>query len=236
MGTFWIPRRIILRLSKYQCACTLTFRTLAKSAKFVLVLREPVARAFSWYTHLMNHCVTHLKEFTAGHTTMPAEGRNTSNFCNEPHCRRLKCSTKAKYLKRGNEIASLATFSEFVGKNPTSLAVGHYTKWLKNWLKYFSRSQIMIINFEQLLANTPDIVHNITDFFELNLSYKASITLPHENSAKLDTVLDCASRASLQAMYAPHNQELYAYMAASFNEKPRSEPLFGNFMEKHDCE
>jgi hypothetical protein len=213
--------------------------TLVQSARFAVILRDPTVRSFSWYNHMMNHCVAHLRSVAADlakrNVTIPAEGWDTAKFCGERHCKGLQCIEKAKFLRKDNVVASLATFAEYVNSTHFPLQVGFYAQWLKHWLQYFERRQLLILNFEHLLNDTPAIVHSITRFFGLNLPLQPNITLPHDNGALMHTVLDCATREKLHAVYAPHVQELYDFLRVTAPDRSPYERDFGVFTEGHAC-
>jgi hypothetical protein len=212
---------------------------LAQSARFVVILREPTARSFSWYNHMMNHCVAHLRSVAADlaerNVTIPAEGWDTAKFCGERHCKKLQCNEKAKFLRKDNVVASLATFAEYVNSTHFPVQVGFYSQWLNHWLEYFERHQLLILNFEHLLNDTPAVVHSITRFFGLDQPLQPNTTLPHDNGAQVHTVLDCATREKLHAVYAPHVQELCDFLRVTAPDRSPYEREFGNFSEVHPC-
>ncbi|KAJ1384237.1 P-loop containing nucleoside triphosphate hydrolase protein, partial [Ochromonadaceae sp. CCMP2298] len=149
--------------------------------KFIVVLREPVARAYSWYNHLMRHCVNTIRDYTH-YKVPPRGGWDVQTMCDSNHCRSLQCAAKARYVEPGQEVDFLATFEEFVNSPAFPFETGLYMRHLEGWLQHFRRDQFFIVSFETLLAHTHDVVLRLSLFLQLSPwpSSKTSSVLPHD--------------------------------------------------------
>jgi hypothetical protein len=215
--------------------------------KFIVVLREPIARAYSWYNHLMRHCVNTIRDYT-NYKVPPRGGWDVQTMCDSNHCRSLGCAAKARYVEPGREVDFLATFKEFVDSPAFPFETGLYMHHLEGWLQHFRRDQFFIVSFETLLAHTHDVVLRLSLFLQLSPwpSSKTSSVLPHDNAALVETTLDCATRDVLRDRYTTSVQHLYAFMgvetqgegahtsanSSNFSKaSPPSEPRFPAFSQ-----
>ena len=213
-------------------------RELRPKLRFILVLREPVAREFSWYNHNARFCSRSIHDYIKARPEMAVEvkgGRaqwNVTELCGERHCK-PSCLTHASRAVLGKEVEALATFGESLAANETENVVGTYSVHLKRWLNYFDRSQFFIANYDTLLTNTTDTVERMTSFlglppFPQEAYANDSIKMIHVNKAGVKTTLDCVSQSALHEYYEPYNQELYELLEST--RRPDSfEPAFPKF-------
>ena len=123
-----------------------------KEKRLILILREPVAREFSLYQHLLRECMVGMHEVIGSKET-PKQGwddRFVNEICSRRegnHCQKLQCKKRAKHVKANNLQAGLATFSEYYNSPGLVRGMSFYAVHIKEFLKYFSRSQILILNF-----------------------------------------------------------------------------------------
>lgn len=198
--------------------------------RLIVVLRDPVAREFSFYKHLMGHCIayidTHIVEYDR-----PPDGWTRADFISSRHCNRLQVSNsdRLRFVSMINITASLPTFREYFTGGNIRLNNSIYVNHLRNYLSYFSRKQILILGFEYLLGNTEDAAVAIQSFLQISKFWPEAelAELPHENSGGVDVQLDCLSRNELQAFYAQHNLALYQLLVMPG--APPEEPPFAPF-------
>lgn len=193
--------------------------------KLVVILREPVAREFSLYEHVMRSCLIGMRQ-AIGRKEVPKEGWDVDHICGERHCSHLRCKEKAKFVRTGDLKKGLATFSEYIG-DPPNPGKSFYSTYLKGFLKYFNRNQIMVINFERLIYNTSDVTRRLCRFMGLSEFWERNVSLPHENAAKVVVDLDCATRDALAKLYDGPNEDLYSLMSEIG--APLQQPQFKRF-------
>ena len=203
--------------------------------KFILIVREPVSREFSWYNHRVRLCTNAIHEelrrqWKRGSDDIAAQ---TSKLCADKHCKYLKCQENAHDVLLKKEKITLANFTEYYQTGGLVPSKSQYMTHLNHWLKYFPRNQFFIINLSTLLTNTSDTVHRLTQFlgippFPASKMANGTIVLPHENSARVFTTFDCAVRSELYPFYEQENNDLLEFMkSASFNST--FEPPFPSF-------
>lgn len=222
--------------------------------KFIVVLRDPVYRSYSWYNHQVKHCVAHMNRFmsTATNSRVMAKGGEKGTkgrgewdiaaLCGDVHCDALQCNTKAKHATVGHEVDSLATFAEYYAAGELDVSLGYFALQLQQWLKYVSRSQMFILNLSTLLGNTTSTLAAMTQFLGLRSSFPAGTAFPHDNTATVVTEFPCDIRTELYAQLDPHTAELMHFMAQGAEEdemsgveekdrRPPMEPHFPPFLE-----
>ena len=175
--------------------------------RFVAVLREPVARDLSAYNH-QNRLAT------SWCAACPPGGRN-GTYEAYANCR---LETKRK-CEQG-------------------LDIGFYEAQLRAWAAAFSRRQIAVFEFGWLLANKADAERRIGEFLRFP-TLRGAANFPLANKSERDDgtqppqkTIRCHVRDRLEAAYAPENEKLYAYLAATRG--PAEEPPFPRF-ERMPC-
>ncbi|KAH8063382.1 hypothetical protein JL722_2550 [Aureococcus anophagefferens] len=175
--------------------------------RFVAVLREPVARDLSAYNH-QNRLAT------SWCAACPPGGRN-GTYEAYANCR---LETKRK-CEQG-------------------LDIGFYEAQLRAWAAAFSRRQIAVFEFGWLLANKADAERRIGGFLRFP-TLRGAANFPLANKSERDDgtqppqkTIRCHVRDRLEAAYAPENEKLYAYLAATRG--PAEEPPFPRF-ERMPC-
>ena len=183
-----------------------------QSLRFVVLLREPVARDFSWYKHR-----------TRAHLS---KGSN-STFA--------AIKTYGECFRSAEHNSSFHV--PFAGRCHTR---GNYAQQLKVFSRYFRREQILVLNSGLLFNNSATLMPAISEFLGVRPSslwappfprldhVDASIKNP---SCVLRWVpqLDCSTRDSLGAFYRGKNADLEKWLADTQAQAPRSEPLFTPF-------
>lgn len=213
-----------------------------KHKKFVLVLRDPVQRDYSWYNHIMRHCVSHMHDFISSNPSTAKDviaGKalwNVDKMCKDVHCHPLK-STRTSRASLNHEVDALKTFTEYWQDGGIAIGKSEYITHLQNWLKYFDREQFFIVNMGTLLLNTTDTVQRMTSFFNISAfplsAFKnGEIELPHDNAANVETKFDCVVRDALYPHYEPYNQRLYELLNNRTKAEVTHEPPFPEFALK----
>jgi hypothetical protein len=162
-------------------------------AKLIVLLREPVARAWSHYHH----------SFRKGDETLGFE----EALAREPE--RLR--GEEERLLRDDSYYSKAH------RHFSYLARGIYADQLERWLQSFERERLLVLKSEDFFAQPRDAVAKVTDFLDLAPRDPASyvrefaIHNPGEYAH-----LDAATEARLRAYFAPHNERLAALLGPEF--------------------
>lgn len=212
----------------------LLFRTMPTvvrtMSKMVVVLREPLARDLSAY----NHQILYSADWS--HVCLANEAGSFENM--------IECTLDVYRKKvRRDDVASedpdriLRGFADF-RKDLTdrSLWGSLYVNHLREWVRYFDRSQFFVVSFEQLFVDS----EGMDDLFSFVRSKSTSLDefvfeIPHENSPEQSTkqaTVDCAIADLLYAeIYDYWNEKLYSMLDEDrrFGRAPALEPEFRHF-------
>lgn len=223
-----------------------TFKTL-KDKKLVFILREPIAREFSWYEHLIRNCAKHVYIYMQTHLSqIPLPGklwdsRHVRYLCGEnldrqgnyvsAHCHQVNCLLRAKWISPKNITRNLPTFKEYYETVKIDYSNSQYITHINNFLKYFDRQQLLIINFDKLLRDTRTVLKAIFKHFHVPEGDKESnLRLPHSNDARVDLKLDCSVHYNMRKYFDAYNDRLYDYLSRRETGAPLYEPHFEKFV------
>ena len=115
--------------------------------KFIIMLREPSVRLFSWYRHSYGHCSSYFRK-----KWYPGFSQGALAYCVRPKQKNTYRDSFHNYLER------MHLFTEF----------GHYLPDLRRWLQIIPRRQLLILNSESLAgqnqSQTIDVVLEFLGF------------------------------------------------------------------------
>lgn len=158
--------------------------------KLILVLRDPIERAYSHYNHIrrLNREPLSFEEAIEKEQeriTPDIEKLNKDEFYKADHRRDYS------YLTRG-----------------------YYAKQLTEWYKYFPKEQLLVVQSEEFYKDTPRVYNEIVEYLGLN-----SYTLPvfeAKNALKYAKMAP-ETKEKLKAYFAPKNEELYELLGKRFD-------------------
>lgn len=188
--------------------------------KYILTLREPVARLYSWFKHSYGECAK---------TIYKVQTKAQPRFITESSACNFTCG--ARYCD---------DFHSFLARNPRN---GNYKKYLETWQKVVPRSQLFIISMEHMYSNQRDSIARLLQFLGIP-NKKDSWVLPQKNLEIVhfshiefspeDLVIRCADAAELTDYFAVENSGLVA-MINSGDDRPATEPYFPEFVPFAKC-
>lgn len=162
-------------------------------ARLIVLLRNPVDRAYSHY----NHQSKRVKG--AGRETLTFEG-----------------AIEAEEKRLDGELEKLLHDEHYDSLNYrrySYLSRGAYVDQLLAWSEFFDRDQMLVLKSEDLFSNPAQSLKATLGF--LGLSQWTPET--HPSTYKLDYVdMNPATRHDLQDYFEPHNQRLYKYLGVDF--------------------
>lgn len=162
------------------------------NAKFVLVIRNPVDRAYSHYHH----------EIRKGTETLSFE----EALAKEPE--RL-AGEKEKML------ASDSYYS-FNYQRYSYLSRGLYAEQLSEWFNYFPKEQFFVVKSEDMYRNTTDIVKQIFKFLNLPEFPEFKIEKDQYYNVGKYEKMDSKMKEKLVEYFKPHNEKLYKLLDRDF--------------------
>jgi len=165
-------------------------RASVPGVRLIVLLRDPVERAYSHHAH----------ETRLGFEELPfaeaieAEGRRLAG--------------EEERLRRDPRYRSHAH------RHHSYLARGVYADQLILWRRYFPAEQMLVLGSEDLFADPEGTLQKVLAF--LGLEGSDTLSLPERNKGSYAAPLDPGLRARLQDYYRPHNERLYEHLGRDF--------------------
>ncbi len=151
-------------------------------AKCILLLRNPVERAFSHYRHAVWNGVETLPFSEVIRKEDSWIGEEYARMCRDENYYNFDCHERS-YLARGVYITQL-----------------------KRWLTYFPKEQIMIIRSEDFFARPHEILQSVWEFLELPSFYGNGFEIHNKGGA---SEINEEDRMWLRQYFRKHNELLY---------------------------
>lgn len=156
-------------------------------SKFIILLRNPIERAFSHYN--MNY----------------QNGYEYLTF--EEAIKQEKNRIKGRYEKmQKNENYYSWDYDLFA-----YLEQGVYVDKVKRWMDIFQRKQFLILSSEEFLKNSQITYHKVLQFLELPKWEPEQYKL-HKKREYANLQIDPSFRKQLSEYFKPYNERLYKYL------------------------
>jgi len=156
-------------------------------------------------------------------------------------------STEADRWLEEDYIECVAAFEEGgwneeddkYARDPPLLTWGMYLPQLQAWSRRVPRSQILVLDFERLVAQPGDVLPRVTSF--MGLPDLQEFTLPRANELPYDRkvdVISCKTAELLGGVFKGWNEQFLAQMRVDHDggHAPSQEPLFEGFDTSVPCE
>lgn len=159
------------------------------NAKLIVILREPIDRAFSQHNH----------ERASGYESQPFE----------------RAIALEQERLRGEEERLLGdpSYRSYAHQHHSYLARSRYAEQLERWLRHFEREQLLILGAEDSFQEPGATVATAQEFLGLDLVPPSDSTA--RNIRSYAPIADDL-RKRLQAEFEPHNQRLYELAGREF--------------------
>ena len=163
--------------------------TVLSDAKLIVMLRNPVDRAYSHYQHQVKRGKGEGRETLTFEEAIEAEKRilpgEVSKMLQDEFYESLRHRTRS-YLRRGIYIDQLLA-----------------------WSSFFPRKQMLILKSEDLFNDTTNVLERILDFLKIPHWVPETYSIPNKREyAGVSPLI----RQRLDEYYKPHNQRLYEYL------------------------
>lgn len=152
-------------------------------AKILVLLRNPIDRAYSHYQH-------HRRDGSEDLSFDEALDREHERIA-EPWRRTVEDEWFVSM--------DLHRFSY--------LARGRYAEQLERWLSYFPREHLLVERSEDLYADPGSVFRRVTSFLDLP-SWEPDVYV-HRNAGGYSQEIGSDTRARLRRYFAPYNEQLY---------------------------
>lgn len=214
------------------------------SVRMIAVLREPIARDLSVY-NMAKSLWWEAGKKDSSTKLGPIEGvlckydqaRNRFPTYKEA-CMCMVQQWEGECLPQagGDHVAAYSRCSAQLGppwRKSNRLANGMYLPQVENFVRHFSRHQLLVVSFEQLTNRQPEHIRSILAYLNLPQSHHLT-ELPAANSKPFPgkvAKMDCATRDALWRIYEPFNTGLYKYLVKHPGLIPQHEKELGGFTE-----
>jgi hypothetical protein len=159
-------------------------------ARLIVLLRNPIDRAYSHYQHESSLRFEHLSFEEA--------------IKREPE--RLD-GEREKILADEN-------YDSYPYRHYSYLSRGVYVDQLESWTKLFSKEQILILRSEDFFADPATVFHQVVRFLDLPPVDLADYK-PY--NAREYTTMDAPTRRWLSRFFEPHNRRLYDFLGRNLH-------------------
>lgn len=159
--------------------------------KLILLLRNPVDRAFSHYK------------------------RKVKNGSEKLSFEEIIDQEQSRIDGEMEKMENNENYYSSIYHSLAYLTTGLYVKRLKNWLKYFSLKQILILENGDLLKNPEKVYNQAIEFLELPKWKLSNYRKFSKQDLKLD--MDPKTREQLLDYCKPFNEELFSLIGKRFD-------------------
>jgi hypothetical protein len=162
-------------------------------AKLIILLRNPVDRAYSHYQHQVKRVTGEARETLAFEEAIKAEERilpaEVSKMLQDEY-----------YQSPGHRTRSY-------------LSRGRYIDQLLKWSSLFPKRRMLVLRSEDLFDDTTKALERVLDFLAIPHWTPEAYSIPNKREY---TGLDPLVRQRLDEYYEPYNQRLYDYLGVDF--------------------
>jgi len=168
---------------------------LVPNAKIIVLLRDPIERAYSQYKHNVRN------------------GQERRSFDTAIEQEPQRIATEFELLGRDPSYPALGLLRD------SYLTRGRYDEQLARWSEHYPETQILVLSSEEFYSATPDTFKRILEFLELpdwapaefaNYSYSAA------SPSKSDSAVPDSLRAQVGDEMRPYNEKLYGRLGRDF--------------------
>ena len=181
--------------------------------KFIAILRDPVARDFSWYQQVA-------RDQLGGDPSQRSGGGEECVAFNMMNTMREADMLHARHIRRS----------------------GRYAEQLGNFTTYFRRDQLFVLSSQTLFRNTSTVMDALSQFLGVEKVKRWDEAMPHDDhlghkswtdivDCMLEHIpkLDCSFRDELARYYEPYNAKLYEWLRETRAAASPYEPPFHQF-------
>lgn len=164
-------------------------KQITPDAKFVLLMRNPVDRAFS-----------HWKQ-----------GRRFK-FETEDFVEAIALE-EVRLAGEDAKLRAEPTYYSYRHQLYSYLARGRYAEQIENWLRHFNRDQFLFINADDMFESGAEISNKVSDF--IGISYHPEPDVGSRFKG-MEGDIEPKIRAELDAYFKPYNQALYKLVGEDY--------------------
>ncbi len=167
-------------------------KSLLPETKVIMLLRDPVSRA---YSHYWDRVSTGFEDCATFEEAIAAEPG------------RLADVDEARFAE--------PAYTHFSHEHHSYLARGRYAEQLARWQPLFGSGQLLVLEFERMKSEPDVLLGEVLDF--LGLPACSAIDLRARNERKKQPMMSAATRESLQDYFRPWNRRLVELTGREFS-------------------
>jgi len=182
-------------------------REYSKNIKLILLLRNPIQRAFSGWNHYQKYYYSwdnYSKEKLINRININLGveyGKHMVDFLNEPVYKDFYDCVKEEIDLINKDIFRY---------EPGFVRRGIYYNQIKNYLKYFDKKQLLIIESSEMRNKKEEVLNNVTDLLGISAFDFSKIDLKDAHKSKYKgNKIDEKSEKFLKKFYKPYNEKLF---------------------------
>jgi hypothetical protein len=190
-------------------------KILKNDIKFILIIRNPIDRAFSGWNHYQKYYYSWDK-----YTKESLISRLNNNLGFEKGKYMLEFLNNSEYKDFHNSIKDEISFINdgvFIYE-PSFVRRGLYFEQIENYLKYFEKKQLFIIESSELRNNKQKVLNKLTDFLGISSFDFSKIDLKNIHKSEYKgKKIDEKSRRMLRDFYKPYNEKLFNLIGEKYD-------------------
>lgn len=133
------------------------------NAKLIYVLRDPIDRAYSYYTQLVKNYQNATKDFSVNRTFE-------------------ECIFPDNFPKRKGRDKFFSPYDYHLKDQPETFLDGSmYMTNIHNYLEFYNRENLLLIRFEDLVENLAGVANQVCDFLNIDSSLFSKDEIVREN-------------------------------------------------------
>ena len=159
--------------------------------KLILLMRDPVARAWSHYRH----------EVSKSNESLPFEEAVSAE--------------ESRLAGEAERLVCEPGYSSYNHIKFSYLARGRYAEQLESWMNAFSRQSFLFLSSEDLFEKPAETMDEVFGF--LGFAPHESASYPAHNTNEYRPAMPRQASRALASYFAPHNERLFTMIGRRFN-------------------
>lgn len=186
-----------------------------KDIKLLLMIRNPVERAFSGWNHYRKYYFSE-----NGYSKVDLIRIVNENLGDEKGKDLLELLDESEYrdfetcVKEEIQLIKKDVFRY----DPSFVRRGLYYEQIMNYLEYFDREQILILESSELRNNKEEVLNSVTKFLKIPSFDFSELDLDDTHKSKYKgKIIDAESEKILKEFYRSYNEKLFNLIGKKYN-------------------
>lgn len=180
------------------------------TTKIIILLREPVSRAYSAYNMYRDFLAN--RDELPGIIKIPYIDGQPNNLFEELFNREYFPSFQQVVEE---EMLKIQVHSEL--EEPSCIRRGIYLDQVKRYHKLFNAENVLVIGFKDLISNKIDVLNRILAFLGLEADEWKNLTEEPQNARNYPSPIDPKLKTELISFYESHNEALFKFLGHKVN-------------------